>query len=183
MPRFVLPLSRVCLRLLPYLCLHSFVSLFLWIVSGSSCPSAYLSLSNSNMTVNHVQIMMKRALDRRYRLLPYLYTLFFSASLSGVPVARSLIMEFASQLLDVGMSLKQKRRVLEELSSHSQFMLGPGTWDVGACSSFQRLYHSYGTAVDTILQVFLTFPLTPYGLGVCSKIRERKWRNKWHRQK
>jgi len=80
------------------------------------------------------QTMMKRALDRRYRLLPYFYTLFYSASLSGAPVARSLLMEFASQLLGFDTSLqyapgrqglKERQRVLEELSTHSQFMLGP----------------------------------------------------------
>ena len=46
----------------------------------------------------HVQAQewMRAALERRYRLLPYLYTVFHHASVSGVPVARSLIMEFAS---------------------------------------------------------------------------------------
>lgn len=81
------------------------------------------------------QVMMKKSLERRYRLLPYLYTLFYSASVSGVPVARSLVMEFAHELLGPGASFPfgkgrrgtgERRQVLEHLSTDSQFMLGPG---------------------------------------------------------
>ena len=79
--------------------------------------------------------MMKKALERRYRLLPYLYTVFYSASLSGVPVARSLVMEFAPELLGPGATFPyskgrrgkvERRQVLQQLSTDSQFMLGPG---------------------------------------------------------
>jgi alpha-glucosidase (family GH31 glycosyl hydrolase) len=81
------------------------------------------------------QAMMKKALERRYRLLPYLYTVFYSASLSGVPVARSLVMEFAPELLGPGATFpygkgrrgtEERRQVLEQMSTDSQFMLGPG---------------------------------------------------------
>jgi alpha-glucosidase len=40
-------------------------------------------------TVEHVS---RRAINRRYRLLPYLYTLFREASVTGLPVARPLFM-------------------------------------------------------------------------------------------
>ncbi|OXA58369.1 Lysosomal alpha-glucosidase [Folsomia candida] len=54
----------------------------------------------------------KETLKVRYDLLPYIYSLFFRAHLSGRPVARALFFEFPKDVLTFGID--------------TQFMLGPG---------------------------------------------------------
>ena len=78
---------------------------------------------------------MRQALQRRYRLLPYLYTAFYTASQTGTPVARSLIMEFAQQLMSdysrVRAGKQHRRELFTYLSTDAQFMLGPGVFLCG----------------------------------------------------
>jgi len=40
--------------------------------------------------------IMREAINLRYRLLPYLYTLFYEASKEGIPIMRPLVYEYQS---------------------------------------------------------------------------------------
>lgn len=49
-----------------------------------------------------IQARAKRAVERRYRLLPYLYTLFQESSLTGAPIMRPLWLEYPNDVATYG---------------------------------------------------------------------------------
>ena len=75
-----------------------------WIQSGIFQPRFTINSANSDNTVTqpwmydkllpHVQA----AFDLRYRMLPYIYSLMYEASRSGMPVMRPLFLEFPQDL-------------------------------------------------------------------------------------
>ncbi|MCC6659670.1 MAG: alpha-glucosidase [Phycisphaerales bacterium] len=74
------------------------------------------------------------ALERRYRLLPYLYTLFHEASTTGMPIARPLffadpadpVLRSADDSFLLGQNLLVRARVAEEGSCRAPYP--PGLW-------------------------------------------------------
>jgi len=54
--------------------------------------------------------LIKEAVQKRYILLPYIYTLFYESSVDGIPVMRPLILEYPQDT--------------ETFSMENQFLLG-----------------------------------------------------------
>lgn len=71
-----------------------------WIQSGIFQPRFTINSANSDNTVTQPWMyeeylpQVRAAYALRYRLLPYLYSLMYEASVSGLPVMRPLFMEF-----------------------------------------------------------------------------------------
>ncbi len=75
-----------------------------WIQSGIFQPRFTLNSANSDNTVTQPWMYeedlpyIREAYDLRYRMLPYLYSLMYEASVSGLPVMRPLFLEFPDDL-------------------------------------------------------------------------------------
>ncbi len=71
-----------------------------WIQSGIFQPRFCMNSANNDNTVTQPWMyeeyteFVRQAYKLRYRLLPYLYSLMYEASVSGLPVMRPLFMEF-----------------------------------------------------------------------------------------
>ena len=71
-----------------------------WIQSGIFQPRFTLNSANSDNTVTQPWMYeenlpyVREAFDLRYRMLPYLYSLMYEASVTGIPVMRPLFLEF-----------------------------------------------------------------------------------------
>jgi alpha-glucosidase len=67
-----------------------------WFVAGMWNPFAWSHGQGDHEPYSHgttVENLCRTALERRYRLIPYLYTLNYQASQTGIPMMRSLVME------------------------------------------------------------------------------------------
>jgi alpha-glucosidase len=67
-----------------------------WFVAGMFNPFAWSHGQGDHEPYSHgaaVEDICRTALERRYRLIPYLYTLNYQASQTGIPMMRSLVME------------------------------------------------------------------------------------------
>jgi alpha-glucosidase (family GH31 glycosyl hydrolase) len=67
-----------------------------WFTAGMYNPFAWSHGQGDHEPYSHgpaVEALCRAALKRRYRLIPYLYTLNYQASQTGIPMMRSLVME------------------------------------------------------------------------------------------
>jgi alpha-glucosidase len=67
-----------------------------WFVAGMYNPFAWSHGQGDHEPYSHgqaVEAICRQALEQRYRLIPYLYTLNYEASQTGIPMMRSLVME------------------------------------------------------------------------------------------
>jgi alpha-glucosidase len=67
-----------------------------WFAAGMYNPFAWSHGQEDHEPYSHgatVENICRTALERRYRLIPYLYTLNYQASETGIPMLRSLVME------------------------------------------------------------------------------------------
>jgi len=106
-------------------------------------------------TQNALRII-RNSIRRRYALLPYLYTLFHEASISGLPVMRPLFLEYpndqntysmGNQFL-VGSDLLVKPIVMEKESSTSVYLPSWSFW------------YDFGTGMKYQGHSSLTFPIS-----------------------
>ncbi len=80
-----------------------------------------------------VEKISRTALERRYRLLPYIYTLFHEASKTGLPVMRPLFLHYPQEpslrAEDTAFLLGSDLLVVPQLSEHGKkVILPPGVW-------------------------------------------------------
>lgn len=80
---------------------------------------------------------MREAIRIRYSLLPYYYTLFREASVSGIPVMRPLWLEFP--------------RDKETYNNGDAFMVGSSILVQGIYEEVSSIIHPYCTAISLSL--------------------------------
>eukprot|EP00850_Spirogloea_muscicola_P008455 SM000045S16200 [mRNA] locus=s45:243450:247942:+ [translate_table: standard] len=106
---------------------------------------------------------IREAVRLRYSLLPYFYTLFKEASLTGVPILRPLWMEFPQNEhtferdvdMMVGRALLMKPIVEHEAKSYSVYLPGPEDWvDYWTGASYR---HGYYESLEANLQTIPVF--------------------------
>jgi alpha-glucosidase len=113
-----------------------------------------------------IEARVRAAVQRRYRLLPYLYTLFEEASRTGVPVMRPLWLEYpdapadASQILGVDDAFLVGRDLLVapslvENARRYRITLPPGTWyDTTTLARLPGGVHEVEVLPDDRVRVF-----------------------------
>ena len=75
-----------------------------WIQNGIFQPRFVLNSANNDNTVTQPYMyeenlpLIREAFELRYKMLPYLYSLMYEASVKGVPVMRPLFLEFPDDL-------------------------------------------------------------------------------------